>query len=347
MANGAGKGQPRVTIDDVARQAGAHRSTVSRALRGDVRITPATRDRIQRIAEQLQYEPSLLAKGLAGCGTQTIGILTPRLRDGFYVSIVASQQELLLKQGFCALMGITSGGHGPSERQVIANLVSRGVDGLILNHVPGDPQTNELLMRLAAGGLPISLLGIHHLKGIDCVGYDTSGMVEQLVNHLIEIGHRKIAIVTWSLHSRRVVGYEAALARLRSPRRGEDIFVLDNPDAPLGPLARRILERASPPTAVVAMDDNMAARLITEFESLGRRVPQDISVTGFDDSWFAELCRVPLTTMRLPKEAMGEALVRLVIERLNLPGEQRVSAAQRLDFAGTLVRRGSTAGPGD
>jgi len=345
MAISEGKDKPRITIDDVARKAGAHRSTVSRALRGDVRIAPKTRDRIQRIAEQLHYEPSLLAKGLAGCGTQTIGILTPRLRDGFYVSIVAAQQELLLKQGFCALMGITSGGHGPSERQAITNLVSRGVDGLIVNHVPGDPQTNEMLMRLAAGGLPVSMLGIHHLKGIDCAGYDTSAMVEELADHLVALGHRRIAIITWSIHSRRVVGYEAAMAKHHKPRRADDIFVLDNPDADLAPLAQKILERAAPPTAVIAIDDNMAARLIMAFEALGCRVPRDISITGFDDSWFAGLCRVPLTTMRLPKEAMGEALVRLVIDRLNLPAGERAAAARRRDFAGQLITRESAAPP--
>jgi DNA-binding LacI/PurR family transcriptional regulator len=139
MAGDDGKRMARITIDDLARKAGAHRSTISRALRGDVRIAPTTRDRIQRVAEKLGYEPSLLAKGLAGCGTQTIGVLTPRLRDGFYVSIVARQQELLYEQGFCMLMGVTLGGYGPPERQAITNLVSRGIDGLILNHVPGDP----------------------------------------------------------------------------------------------------------------------------------------------------------------------------------------------------------------
>ena len=203
----------RVTIEDIARKAGVHRSTVSRALRGDVRITPETRDRIQRIAEDLQYEPNFLAKGLAGQGTRTVGILAPYLRDGFYVAIVSRQQDLLLEQGYSALMGMTKGGYGPTERQAIANLVSRGVDGLILNHVPGDPETNEVLMGLAAEGLPIGMLGIHHLKGIDCVGYDTSLMAAQIVHHLVELGHRRIGIISWSTHSRRGSRVPAGFAR--------------------------------------------------------------------------------------------------------------------------------------
>jgi len=196
----SGQRVSRATIDDVAREAVVHRSTVSRALRGDVRITPETRDRIQRIADTLHYEPNLLAKGLAGYGSGTIGILTPRLRDGFYVTIVSRQQELLIERGFSPLMGVTQGGLGPQERRAIKNLVNRGVDGLIVNHVPGYPETNAMLMQLATGGLPIGMLGIHHLKGIDCVGYDTSAMVEEIVRHLLGLGHRRIGI---SLRPRR------------------------------------------------------------------------------------------------------------------------------------------------
>jgi len=342
-AGGDGNRTARVTIDDVARQARAHRSTVSRALRGDVRIPPHTRDRIQRIAEDLHYEPSLLAKGLAGGGTRTIGILTPRLRDGFYISVVAREQELLLEQDFCALMGMTLGGYGPPERQAIANLVNRGVDALIMNHVPGDPKTNEMLMRLAAGGLPIALLGTHRLKGIDCVAYDTSKMVADLVDYLTGIGHRRIGIVTWSTHSRRAVGYASAMARARIPERPEYVFVQEDPEGPLMPLAEHILSLSRPPTALVTIDDNMAARLVMAFEALGARVPQDISITGFDDSWFAELCRVPLTTMRLPKDAMGETLVQLALDRISLPLQDRAGSARRIDLAGELVVRASTA----
>lgn len=342
-AGGGGKTRARVTIDDVARKADAHRSTVSRALRGDVRIPPHTRDRIQRIAEELHYQPSLLAKGLAGGGTRTVGILTPRLRDGFYIAVVARQQELLLQQDFCALMGMTSGGYGPPERQTITNLVNRGVDALIMNHVPGDPKTNDILMRLAAGGLPIALLGTHRLKGIDCVAYDTSKMVEDLVAYLAGIGHRRIGIVTWSTHSRRAVGYASAVARAGIPECPEYVFVQEDPEGSLLPLAKQMLALRRPPTALITIDDNMAAHLVMTFEALGVRVPEDISVTGFDDSWFAELCRVPLTTMRLPKDAMGETLVRLVLDRVALPLQDRAGAARRIDLAGELVVRASTA----
>lgn len=335
----------RATIEDVARRVGVHRSTVSRALRGDIRITPETRDRIQRIADEFNYEPNLLAKGLAGGGTGTIGILTPRLQDGFYVTIVSRQQELLLTRGYSPLMGITQGGSGPEERQAIANLVSRGVDGLIVNHVPGIPETNDMLMRLAAGGLPVGMLGIHHLKGIDCVGYDTSSMVESLMRHLFGLGHRRIGIIAWSTHSRRVVGYQQALQLAQIRYRRDYVYILEDTQADLAPLARQILAKPDRPSAMVAIDDNMAARLVIELESLGARVPQDISVVGFDDSWFSTLCRIPLTTMRLPQKAMGQALVDLLLERIAMPVQERAQRAQRVDFTGELIIRNSSAPP--
>lgn len=342
---GSGSGVSRATIDDVAREAGVHRSTVSRALRGDVRITPETRDHVQRVAEELHYEPNLLAKGLAGYGSGTIGILTPRLQDGFYVTIVSRQQELLIERGFSPLMGVTQGGQGPQERRAIKELVNRGVDGLIVNHVPGYPETNEMLMQLAAGGLPIGMLGIHHLKGIDCVGYDTSAMVEEIVGHLTGLGHRRIGIVAWSTHSRRVVGYQRGLQRLDIPYRREWVYLLDDSPVSLGPLARAIVSHSKPVTALITGDDKTAARLIIELDQMGRRVPEDISVVGFDDSWFSGLCRIPLTTMRLPQEAMGGALVELVVERIALPVEERAAHAQRVDFTGTLAVRCSSAPP--
>lgn len=335
----------RVTIEDIARKAGVHRSTVSRALRGDVRITPETRDRIQRIAEDLQYEPNFLAKGLAGQGTRTVGILAPYLRDGFYVAIVSRQQDLLLEQGYSALMGMTKGGYGPTERQAIANLVSRGVDGLILNHVPGDPETNEVLMGLAAEGLPIGMLGTHHLKGIDCVGYDTSLMAAQIVHHLVELGHRRIGIISWSTHSRRVVGYRQGLRDHRLTYRPDYVYIADASRTGMAALTGRILAHPAPPTAILTVDDDMAAQLLVELESHGRRVPGDISVTGFDDSWFSPLCRVPLTTMRLPQAEMAAALVDLVMARTRIAPADRSRHARRVDFTGELVVRQSTAPP--
>jgi len=129
------------------------------------------------------------------------------------------------------------------------------------------------------------------------------------------------------------------------PYRRELVYLLDDSATSLSPLAQAILKPPKAPTAIITGEDNIAARLIVEIEALGCRVPDDLSVVGFDDSWFSGLCRIPLTTMRLPQESMSEALVNLVVQRIRLPIEDRAARAGRVTFAGELVVRQSCGPP--
>lgn len=329
-------GPRRVTIATIAEQAGVHRSTVSLALRDDPRLPVATRERIKGIARDLGYKPNHMARGLAGRSTDTVGILIPGLRDDFYARIVAAQQEYLLERGMCPLLFAIEG-RDDTEIEIIEDLASWGADGMVFDYTP-----NNAEMCAREAGKPVTFMGDEKVEYGDSIFYNNRAAARALFDHLLELGHRRIAIVIYSDRTPRLEAYKEALAEAGIEYDPSLVFYLVYEHKDLSWLVHRILDMPSRPTAVFAYNDDLAAELVHGFVTLGCRVPEDMSVAGFNDSWFSRLMRVPLTTIHLPQEEMAVALMEMLMERIKHGSEAASQAPRRLEAPWRLVIREST-----
>ena len=334
----------RVTIADIAARADVHRSTVSLALRGSPRIPDDTRERIERIAVELGYLPNLVARGLAVRRTNAVGLLVPELEDDFYVTVVSHQEQWLRARNMMPLLVVTKI-RGAVELPALDELVGRGVDGFVFNYFPSDARTRERVAQIVRGGTPVAMFGNRDIEGVDYVFYDTIAMGYEVTRHLLELGHRRIAILTWSMHNRRMEGYRRALKEAGIAFDRSLVFLIHYTRQDISYLHKEIMALKERPTAIFAYCDDLAAEVMNNLVEADYRIPEDVSVAGFDDCWFSRVLRVPLTTMRLPQQEMAEALVEMLMNRIESGDKEGPLAAQFRTFEGELVVRQSTGPP--
>lgn len=331
-----------VSLKDVAERAGVHLSTVSLALRGSPKISSRTAEDIRKVAEDLGYVPNLMARGLTGAGTKTIGVLVPKLRDSFVIDCVGAQERWMQASGYTPLLTITHG-KAEAELKAIDDMIGRGVDGLLFNYIPSSPAVRDRVQSLASQGRIVGLLGSSpELNGVDAVDQHFFTCGYEITKHLLEFGHRKIALAVMSLaderQQARLDGYRKALRELDVPYDPLLVFEIDYVRQDLTQLRKEALSFKERPTAICAYNDDMAADLVMDLMSAGYQVPGDVSVTGVNDGWYSDKLKVPLTTYRLPAEEMGLKLADLLIGRI----EDREKGPESVRFGGELVIREST-----
>jgi LacI family transcriptional regulator len=333
----------RPTIADVARLAGVHASTVSRALDPAARhrISAAVAERVSAAAEQLGYRPSALAAGLRSGRSHTVGVLVPDLTNPVFPPIVQAIEAALARAGYVTLLASTEA-DAAKEAMLIRRMAAQGADGIILASAASGSPAPEAAARL---GLPLVLVN-RRLPGTELpavVSEDAAG-IGLAVQHLVALGHRRIA------HLAGPSGVATAADRLRGVRaalRAAGLAPVAVERAPAytrgaGAAAARALLRAGPGafTAIVAANDLLALGAYDALREAGLRIPADISVTGFNDMPMADLVDPPLTTVRIQHAAMGEAAAAALLARLR--GEAPAGLT-RLPAA--LVVRGSAAAP--
>lgn len=331
----------RPTIADVARLAGVHASTVSRALDPAARhrISAAVAERVSAAAEQLGYRPSALAAGLRSGRSHTVGVLVPDLTNPVFPPIVQAIEATLARAGYVTLLASTEA-DAAKEALLIRRMAAQGADGIILASAASGSPAPEAAARL---GLPLVLVN-RRLPGTELpavVSEDAAG-IGLAVDHLVALGHRRIA------HLAGPSGVATAADRLRGLRaalRAADLspVAVERAHAytrAAGAEAARALIRAGGFTAIVAANDLLALGAYDALREAGLRIPADISVTGFNDMPMADLVDPPLTTVRIQHAEMGEAAAAALLARLR--GEAPAGLT-RLPAA--LVVRGSVAPP--
>jgi LacI family transcriptional regulator len=335
----------RPTIADVARLAGVHASTVSRALDPAARhrISAAVAERVAAAAEQLGYRPSALAAGLRSGRSHTVGVLVPDLTNPVFPPIVQAIEAALARAGYVTLLASTEA-DPRKEEMLIRRMAAQGADGIILASAASGTPAPAAAERL---GLPLVLVN-RRLPGASLpavVSEDAAG-IGLAVQHLLALGHRRIA------HLGGPAGVATAADRLRGLRAalraaGLAPVAVERAAAysrAAGAEATRRLLRAHRGgfTALVAANDLLALGAYDALRDAGLRIPQHVSVTGFNDMPMADLVDPPLTTVRIQHAAMGEAAAAAMLARLKGeagPGTVRLPA--------TLVVRGSTAAVAD
>jgi LacI family transcriptional regulator len=329
---------PKTTIVDVARSAQVSTGTVSHVLSGARYVRPETRARVERAIDELGFRPSTFARALTSRRTHTVGMIVPDVTNPFFSDLIWQIERALTEAEYALIFG-NSANDPERERRYLESLFSRRVDAAILVVTAGVDQT--LLHRLAAE-IPTVFVDRSVDSIADSVIGDNEAGTAAAVDHLVDLGHRRIAFVNGDERlptgQERRAGVDAALERrgLAPIGRASGSFTLES-----GYSQMQALLAGEAPTAVCAGNDLLAMGVLNAAAERGLRVPDDLSVVGYDDIAYAAFTSPPLTSVHQPGRVMGTETARLLLSRLEgYDGEPR-----RVVVHPQLVVRGSTAPP--
>jgi LacI family transcriptional regulator len=328
----------RVTIHDVAAEAGVSFGTVSRVINNDAHVKKETRERVQSAIKRLNYVANRQARSLAGGKTNSIGVLVPDLGTGYTGEIIRGIDAELSLAGLDLIL-YTTHRTPRKEANYVANLASGMVDGLLIL-LPRQPA--DFINNMTAQRFPFVLID-HQGTGSDCpaVGAMNWSGGYSATEYLIKLGHERVGFITGSMDLGcavdRLAGYRSALKTYHIEEDPDLIYEGDffQPDGYAGAL--ELLDLADPPTAIFASNDVMAMGVMDAIRHRDLRVPDDVSVIGFDDIPQASLVRPALTTINQPLEKMGRVATQLLLGLLDDPEK----GAERIELPTQLVIRDS------
>jgi LacI family transcriptional regulator len=347
---GPGSAESTMTSHDVARAAGVSQSTVSRALRGDNRVSAATRSHVREIAERLGYVPSTIGRNLATRSTRTLGIVVTDLSSVFYPQVIAPLHDEVTARGYrMVLFTEEIGSHtlaGEEAPTPLADrLLDRSIDGAVLTTSDLD---GGLARHLARRGLPIVFLTRYGDDvSADAAVVDNSLGASLSAAEAIRLGHTRIGAIfgppNTSTGRDRERGVQAALRAAG--------FSLSSDLTQHGPFTfesgfrsmNKLLSVSPRPTVVICANDTVAIGAFDAARSQGVAVPDDVSLIGFDDLPMAAWQSFQLTTVYQPMEEMARSAIRLLIERIE--GAVAPGAVRRVVFEPSLVLRHTLAAP--
>ena len=339
-------GKKAPTIQDVARTASVSTATVSRALSHPERVSESTRQRVDDAIRTTGYTLNQSARSLRKRTSRTILVALPDIGNPFFSVILEAIEREAVLRDYDVL--VANRGEGVDQNaRLLDYLLSKRADGMLMFDGALDPtrfrglrqEQDKLPLVVACEDIPGS--------GLRTVKIDNAAAAKKATEHLIELGHRRIAHVTGPsgniLTEERERGYRSALAAAGIVPRPEWIIPGNFHIGGGASAARRLVELDEMPTGVFCGNDEAAIGLISEMRKLKRECPRDISVVGFDDITLAARYVPPLTTIRQPREQLG----RLAAETLFAILEGRASgpAAREIVLESQLVVRASTAHP--
>lgn len=330
------------TLEDVARLSGVSTATVSRCLNTPGRVSEATRTRVNRAVADLGYSPNFGARALAAKRTNTIGAIVPTMENAIFARALQSFQEELKICGVTML--VASSAYRPEvEAEQIRTLVARGADGLLLIGHQRDPALYEFLEKQ---GVPALVAWVHDgAAARPSIGFDNRAAMAVLTENVLALGHRRIAMI-----SADTIANDRARARVLGVRQTLDAAGLDGAALPLvetsygidegGAAFAQLMRTETPPTVVICGNDVLAVGAMVRARKMGLVVPDDVSITGFDDLEIASITSPPLTTVRAPHQEMGREAARVLVQMVS--GE----TPDRIPPLGTkIILRGTLAAP--
>ncbi|MCA5892242.1 LacI family transcriptional regulator [Isoptericola sp. NEAU-Y5] len=348
---------------DVAQLAGVSVSTVSRALARAGNVSAATQQRVAEAAARLGYQPDPTARGLRMGRTNAIGLVVPDLENPYFASVTKGVQARARAAGYALF--VTDSEEDPATEPTLVAEFARRVDGIIL----ASPRTDDETLRGMVHGAPTVLVS-RDADGVPSVAVDDADGMTQVLGHLHALGHRRVGVAagpgnSWS-GLRRVAGLRRAAEQLD----GVTLVELGSfPPYFSGGFAAADHAVAAEVTAVVAFNDLMALGILDRLRGRGVRVPDDMSVVGFDDVAVATLVSPALTTVHVPRAGLGRRAVDLLVAAIEARGSEspelaspeqsspepggagqapsRAAAAARHRLGVEIVIRGSTGVPGE
>jgi LacI family transcriptional regulator len=347
MAMSNAKAGAAVTLRDVARVAGVHPATVSRALNEETRalVNEETARRVLKAAEQLGYQPNPIARGLKTNRSYTIGVLIPDLTNPLFPPILRGIEDRLETGGYTPLMANTD---NDPERELhdLQTMRARQVDGIIAATARRDHRLHDALLE---AGLELVLVNRRQeeLPVSSATADDRLGM-RLAVEHLLTLGHTRIAHLAGPLdYSTGLDRHDSFLETMRAGGIEPDpeLILLSEAftESEGTRLCAELMDRDDRFTAIAAANDLLALGCLDVFAECGRRCPEEISVVGFNDMPFAARFQPPLTTIHIPHYEIGKAAGELMLERL----QDGDSPPREVRLEPHLVVRESTAPPRD
>jgi LacI family transcriptional regulator len=323
------------SLSDVAKRAGVSIATASLVLRGMKRFTPEIERRVRTAARELDYRPNRAARALRTGESRTLGVLAPDIANPFFPGLMKRLEAKARELGY-AIVLMDANESVDEEREAIAALDAYGVDGVVWI-----PVADQALQRPNA---PVVVVD-RRIDGYDSVQSDHAMGGRLLGQHALELGHRRIGLVSGPQHlSSAQLRRSGLLAQCEAGLEvGWETFEPFGTELGPGTLAR-LAERSV--SLVVCGNDLQAIAVARALRDMDLRVPEDVAVAGYDDIVFASLHEPPLTTIRQPVEAIASEALRLLMARLHDPS----LAVRSVALAVELKRRGSvaplvTAGP--
>jgi LacI family transcriptional regulator len=303
----------RPTIYDVARLAGVSTATVSRALNGTGQIAPATRATIDAAVAQLGYHPNTVARSLVTKSTQTIALLLPDITNPFYAALVGGIQRRALETGHTMLL-CTTESDPEREEQYLNLLRAKQVDGVLVDGLVLPPDT---IARFVRNGLPIVCLDRDvDSTSVPLVQVDNRLGARIATEHLLSLGHVRVGHIAGApelrISEERIEGYREALAAAGLEPEPQ-LLAIGSFTEEGGYEAMRVLLETTELTAVFAANDLSAIGAVSAIVESGRRVPEDVSVVGFDDLRLSAFTSPPLTTVRQPAAEIAQLATEILI----------------------------------
>ena len=332
----------KVTIVEVAKKAQVSLGTVSRVINNDVHVAPETRERVSLVMQEMQYVANRQARGLKGMKTNVIGALVPDLATSYIGGIMHGIDTELSLHKF-DLMLFTHHRIAIKEASYVADMVQGMVDGLLLVLPRNIADYTDTLTRHKfpfvvidhqGSGDPCPAVGATNWQG----GYNAT-------EYLIKQGHKRIGFITGSMDlgcsQDRLKGYRSALRTHHIPEMPELVYEGDfnQPDGYAG--ASAFLELPIPPTAIFASNDVMAMGVMDAVRNRNLRIPDDISVVGFDNIPQSAMINPSLTTVQQPLEQMGRVATQMLLGVLKNPQKD----VNRIELPTELIIRSSTSAP--
>ncbi|MBI4025740.1 MAG: LacI family DNA-binding transcriptional regulator [Verrucomicrobia bacterium] len=309
-----------ITLKDVAQETGFCIQTVSDVLNcHDPRYSEATRRKIRKAADQLEYQPDRMAQAMVRGRTQTIGMVATNLTT----PVTMEKIEAICHQAWRMEYQVYLAAKENEEAglRIMRDFLGRRVEGLICFTGFGyDPAPYRELIRK---GVPTVLIGgLEESKGLPVVDVDAAEGLFQTTCHLLELGHRDIAFLPGrylaSFAHGRMAGYRRALKARRVPIR-ENLILVDRDITPkeVYRQTKRLMKLARPPTAIIYSNDQMALIGMHALWAEGYQVPGDVSVAGYDDLPFAEFLHPALTTVRQPRGEFAQVVLDLLMKQIH------------------------------
>lgn len=316
-----------ITLKDVAKQAGVSAMTVSRVVNRNGNVDPETQQRVEDAIIALDYVPNRLARGLISSKTKTIGLIVPDVVNPFFAPVVRGAETTARKAGYRVLL-CNSEADLRLEREYVEDLVAHRVEGLLV--APASDKSRMSLLPLLRGGFPIVLLD-RSLPDVDCdsVISDSVAGARRLVEHLVRIGHRRIAHFTESddvsTGRERLEGYRQALRESDIPYNDELVFrtTVDRIGGYRATLQMLALEPL--PTAIFTVNNMTAVGAMEALRERGLAVPRDIGLVCYDDVEHLAVLSPFLTVVDQPAETFGSLGAQLLFERI----EEKAGARSR------------------
>jgi LacI family transcriptional regulator len=333
----------RATIRDIAELAGVSVATVSRVINDRPDVAPETRDVVLRHVRAHNFTTNRSARALSGGRTGLVGWAMPRVRGDYFAAILSGALEAVYEQELRMLLCTTLHEYD-REVSLLERLADGSTDGGIIL-LP--EESSDELIALQESGFPFVVADprVPLDEGIPAVSAAHRAGAKAATDHLLALGHRRIGHISgragWAATKERIEGYHASLAAAGVLPK-DDLVAEGNYETASGYAAANVLlDLRDPPTAIFAANDNMAAGVLRAAHERELRVPDDVSVVGFDDADLATILVPGLTTVRQPLAELGRTAVNILTRMLE---RQRVEAL-RVELATKLVVRDTTAPP--